>query len=230
MKRNIKFLLIITTTILFFSCNNILSGEKIDEGKIVYKIEYLDDESSNPLIALLPKEMTIMFKDDNTVSRINGFFGTFNLTYITDLEEDKSYSILRVLDQKYIYKVNGSEVSAGYNEMGDITIEKTNEKITIAGYECKVAKAICPQISDEPIDLYYTDDIDIKDSNANNPFSEIEGVLLGFQIKLTGINMKFVAKKVVQLEIDNSEFNVPDGYKSITKEEMEEILIGFQNN
>ena len=77
MKRNIKFLLITITTILFISCGNILSGEKIDEGKIVYKIEYLDDENDNPLISLLPKEMTIMFKDDNTVSRINGFFGTF---------------------------------------------------------------------------------------------------------------------------------------------------------
>ena len=228
MNQKLKLILLILTTTLFFSCENILTGEQVDEGKILFKIEYLDDEKDNPLISLLPKEMTIIFKENNTVSHINGFFGTFKLTYITDSENKMNYSILRVMDKKYIYKVNDTEEPAGYNEMKDIRIEETEETDTIAGYLCHIAKAYCPQISDKPINLYYTYEINIKNPNANTPYKEIDGVLLGFQVKLTGINMKFVAEKVIEAEIDNSEFNIPKGYEPISKEEMEEILTSFQ--
>ncbi len=225
MKKTTPFIL--ATLILFVSsCETILSGKKISEGKIVYNIEYLDDESDNPLISLLPKTMEIKFKNNNTVTNIEGFFGTFKLRFISDVETKTNYSILRIMDKKYIQTVAFGEEPAGY-EMPDFTIEETNEKVEIAGYKCHVA--IINSEGKEPIKLYYTYDIKIKNPNANNPFSEIDGVLMGFQVKLTGLNMKFEAKKVVEEIVDDSEFAVPDDYKEVTKEELEEILLSFQN-
>ncbi len=225
MKKATPFLIAIL--ILFVSsCETILSGNKISEGKIVYNIEYLDDENDNPLISLLPKTMEIKFKDNNTVTNIEGFFGTFKLRFISNLKKETNYSILRIMDKKYIQTVAFGEEPAGY-EMPKFTIEKTDEITEIAGYECHVANVEIE--GQETIKLYYTYDIKIKNPNANNPFSEIDGVLMGFQVKLTGINMKFEAKKVVGEIVDDTEFDIPSGYEEVTKEKLEGILLSFQN-
>jgi len=211
------------------SCKNSIFSGRISEGTIIYEISYLDDEKDNPLISLLPKEMTIKFKDNNSISYIEGFFGTFKLIYLTNYTEGKNSSILRILDKKYIYTVDTSQVPAGYNDMENLTIEKTDETIEIIGYDCNIAKCICPAISKDEILIYYTYDIKIENPNTNNPFKEIDGVLMGFQVKLAGINMKFIAKEVIKEVVDDSEFVIPEGFTSVSKTELEEVLQSFQN-
>jgi hypothetical protein len=215
--------------VIGISCNDIFSGGRINEGSIVYEITYLDDEQDNPLIALLPKTMTTKFKDNNTLSTIEGFFGTFKLIYLSNYNDGLNYSILRILDKKYVYQFDTSQVPAGYNDMNNIKIEKTDEKVEIAGFKCNTVKAVCPEISTEPLIIYYTEQIKILSPNSNNPFKEIQGVLMGFQVKIAGINMKFLAKEVIKEEIDDKEFVTPDGYNQVSKNELEEILKSFQS-
>ncbi len=229
MKKNIPIIYIVLAIIILSSsaCETILSGKKISEGKIVYDIEYLDDSDENSLITLLPKTMTLKFKNNNTSSGI-GLGGLFSLSVISDLESKKSYTLLNIWGQKYIQTINAGEEPAGYN-MPNFTIKETKEEIEIAGYKCHVALLDCENNEIEQIKLFYTKDINIKDSNSNNPFNEIDGVLMGFQLRLLDLNMKFKAKKVIEEKIDDSEFQIPDGYETVTKEEMENILKDFQD-
>jgi len=229
-KNQAIFLLLIFIAISCFSCKEIFNGGRISEGSIVYEITYLDDEKDNPLIALLPKTMTTKFKDDNTISTIEGFFGTFRLIYLSKYKEGINYSILRILDKKYMYQFDTAQPPAGYDmSMDKLKITVTDQKIQIAGFNCNIATALCPAISNEPLTIYYTDDINIEKPNSNNPFKQIDGVLMGFQVKLAGVNMKFIASEVIKEEIDDSEFIVPDGYNLVTKIELEDILKSFQS-
>lgn len=229
MKKHYRiFLLFILITVILSSCKEIFTGGRISEGSIVYEITYLDDEKDNPLIALLPKTMTTKFKDDNTLSEIEGFFGTFKLIYLSRFETGQNYSILRILDKKYMYQFDTAQPPAGYENMDDFKIIKTEETIQIAGYNCKVAKLDCKTLCPEPLDIYYTNEINIESPNSNNPFKEIDGVLMGFQVKLAGINMKFLVKEVVKEEISDDEFNVPEGYTTVSKTELEDVLNSFQ--
>lgn len=221
---------IVLISFFLYSCNNTFTEKKIDEGKIIFDIEYLDDEEDNYLIALLPSTMTLKFKDNNTISKIEGFFGAFRLVYISNLKEGKNYSLLRVMDQKYMYKADTVEQPFGYNQMLDISFKYLDDTTSIAGYFCNIAEAYCPAISDKPLMLYYTHDIDIASPNTNTPFKEIQGVLLGFQVRLSGINMKFIANEVVPEEIADEEFLIPDGYKIVSKKELEKVINSFNQN
>lgn len=225
MKKTAPFLIAIFLLVSLTACENIMSGNKISEGKIVYEIEYLDDEKENPLISLLPKTMEIQFKENNTATNIEGFLGTFKMRLISDFEAEKNHAVLRIMDKKYIQTVDFGDIPAGY-ELEDFTIENTDEKAEIAGYKCKVA--LVKVEGKDPIKLYYTDAINIKNPNAGNPFHEIEGVLLGFQVKLTGLNMRFRAKKVVAQEVSPDQFIIPEGYEEVSKEKLEGILLSFQ--
>ncbi len=226
----IQFLFLLTSLTLLTACKQSIFSGKIDEGTIVYEISYLDDEEDNPLISLLPKEMTIKFKNNSSISYIEGFFGTFKLVYLTDYKTATNSTILKVMDKKYIYSVDTAQLPAGYAEMENIELQKTEQRIEILGYDCKVAKFVCPAISDQELYVYYTDEIAIKSPNTNNPFRELDGVLMGFQVKLTGINMKFIAKEVIEEKIEDTEFELPEGYKQVSKKELEDILQSFQSN
>lgn len=220
-------LILILTSV---QCNRLFSPKNINEGHIVFNITYLDDIKENHLIALLPSSMTLKFKENRTVSHIEGFFGSFRLTYISDFNSGKNYSLFRILDKKYMYVADTVDEPFGYKDMKNIKIIETTETDTIAGYLCHKAIADCKAISDTPIILYYTYEIDIENPNTNNPFRQIKGVLLAFQVKLVDINMRFRAEKVVREEVDESEFLVPEGFNNVSKEELELMIDNFNNN
>ena len=48
-----------------------------------------------------------------------------------------------------------------------------------------------------------------------------------FTVNMTNINMKFTAQKVSPKKISNEIFNIPKGFKSVTKEELEGIIKDF---
>ncbi len=213
-----------------YSCNYFSSSKGPDEGSIVFDITYLDDERENPLISLLPTQMTLKFKNNNTISFIEGFFGVFKLSYITNNEMGKNFTLLRLMDKKYIYESDTTGPLFGYEKMKNIEVRKSTKKKIIAGYECFEGEMKCPQISDSVIKFYYTYGIDIENPNVCNPFKKIDGVLLEFQVNLNNINMRFVAKNVKIEEVSESEFEIPKGYKTITIQEMQKIMESFNQS
>ncbi len=208
------------------SCN-IVFRHGVDEGVIEYDITFLDNEKDNPLIALLPTTMTLYFKEDMTTTRIEGFMGLFSFAYITDIENNANFTILRILDKNYVCKQKNGNLAYGYSEMQELAIEKTRVRKKILKFNCEKALVTITNGSGSSFNIYYTDEIDIEDPNTNNPFHDINGVLLEFQVKMHRINMKFRATNFIEKEIAMESFTLPDNYKSVSKKEMHEIMQSF---
>ncbi len=200
------------------SCKN-FGGN--NEGIITYDLEYLDDEKENPIITLLPNEMIFTYKDGNIIQRVDGWLGVFSMIGIMEPETKTKYALLKIMSEKYIYKVNDESSGFGYDIMADKTIEYTDITKEIIGFKCKNAII---KYKDLEFDIFYTEDIIIKNANWNNPFGEINGVLLEYQISMFDINTRIVATKIENTEVDPEIFNIPDGYKYVQKEEMEEVI------
>ena len=83
------FLLIVS-----LSCNMSGFSGKIDEGTIEYDIVYLQDEKDNPLISLLPTTMSLKFKDELSIQKIEGWMGIFQMAGIADRGNNKRDAIL----------------------------------------------------------------------------------------------------------------------------------------
>lgn len=214
------------------SCNNIVNSG-ISEGEIVFNIEYLDSERKNPLIALLPKKMHTAFKDNSSYSLIEGYFGTFKIINIVNYKKKKAYSLFQILDKKYVYETDINNEAFGYSSMGTSNINFIDEQKIVAGYVCGKATVIFNNSINnysDTIDVFYTNDIKIENPNSNNPYSKIKGVLMEFTVNMTDINMKFTAEKVNSKNISQSIFNIPKGYKSVSKKELEKIIKKFNNS
>ncbi|MEN9443212.1 MAG: hypothetical protein RIS47_102, partial [Bacteroidota bacterium] len=100
---------------LVYSCG--LDSHLPREGTINYQINYLSDRKSNPIISYLPETMKVYFKDNKTVTEIQGYMGFFSLKYYTNAKRHVNCSYLRILDKQYIYLAPTDELAYGFDNM-----------------------------------------------------------------------------------------------------------------
>ncbi|GAB4300263.1 MAG: hypothetical protein Kow0068_23590 [Marinilabiliales bacterium] len=194
---------------------------KFDEGQIEYQIEYLEDSKEKPIVSLLPTTMLYQFKDNNYIQEVEGWMGVFKMAGIKNVNEDFNAALLKIMADKYVYK---GDLAFGYDEYPGMKVVFTDETKEIASIKCKKANIVFDGDEYENFSVYYTDKINVENPNQFNPFKEIPGVLMEYQYELFNITTHLVATKVDQIEIDETVFEIPSGYKSVSKDEMEEVI------
>lgn len=206
------------------SCKEIQHKDRIKEGYIEYDIEYLNDSIDNFMKGLLPKKMTIKFKNNNTLNKIEGFSGIVSFTHIQNFREKRNITLVKVLNKKYKYVEKINDKSLFFEELPGMKIEEQDTTVEICGFKSKKAKVTIPNSAVEPFYIYYTNDIIINNVNAQTPFRSINGVLLEFQLKLYDMPMRLTATKIQAAEISSDDFEIPKGYEPINRKTMAEII------
>jgi GLPGLI family protein len=206
------------------SCSN--TNEKfISEGAIEFDAAVVDPE--HPMASLAPSKMTIKFKDNKSCAEMSAGMGLFSTSFISDPEKKTLTQLVKLLNKKFSLIQNELEVKKE-NESYPLTITPTKETKIIAGYNCnKVHVKVNDDMGSE-YDVYYTKDLNIKNPNFANPFSALDGVLMEYQMKKFGLEMKFTAKAVKQEDVDESCFELPADYKPVSQQEMNELFLGLQ--
>lgn len=224
----LQFTFITFILIIGYSCNDEPSLKKISEGEIEYQVNYLDNSRNNLFIALLPSTVTTYFNENSTCTQIKDELGFFKLAFILNEDMKKNYSLLQIFDKKYVYEGEYDQLSFGYKGKDEMELVYTDKKKVIAKYNCNHAMAINGK--KDTIHIYYSNDFELLHPNLNNPFNEIDGVLMEFKTNLAGINMEFIATKVKAKKIDKEVFKLPEGYKKVTNEEMNKEIIRFYDS
>ena len=84
--------------------------------------------------------------------------------------------------------------------------------------------AVFEEISQPDVTLYYTEDINIENANWFNPYNEIKGVLLGYELDRYGLRMRFTATKFDPAPLEDSDFEVPSNFKKVPYDELEKEM------
>jgi len=221
--KNLRRFLPVLALVLIFSCQHDPGPGKITSGRIDYKITYLNTDLDKKTMELLPKEMKLLFDEKHAVNNIEGFLGFYKIDAITDFSTRKCSTLLKVFDKHYLFKGKRDEMMCCFDTMEGMEINRTEEKKTIAGFECTKALAFLPSTGDT-ITIYYTDDIQLKHPNATNPYKDVSGVLMEFELKLLYLKMRFTAENYQSqlTEIDRSVF--PKNTRHINRDQMTTLL------
>ncbi len=204
------------------------SSKKLSEGTITYSVTYLTKPQETPVVAMLPRKMVTQFKNNNTITTVKGHFNYFEFTFITKYSERTKYTLLRILDNKYVYKSSLDEPPIGWDKNCKIEIFKTDSTTIFNNLHCKVAKVYCPKIDKDTFDILYTNDINVKSPNTNNLYKDIDGVLVRGKLELIGIVMLVEIKEIDSEPVDDKVFEVPADYKPISRDSLEAILKSFE--
>jgi hypothetical protein len=218
------FLVCLSYTLIQTGCG--YTDEKfISEGTIEYDVEVI--ENTSPMADMLPSKMTVQFKDNKSSVEMSAGMGLFSSSFISNPDLKTFTVCLKVLNKKFYTIQNDGEIRKE-NESFLFDMVPSAETKLIAGYKCNKIH-IKPKDSSHPeFDVYYTKDISIKDPNFATPFYMIDGVLMEYQMKKFGFELKFTAKSVVNSHIDDVTFETPADYKNISTAEMNDPFLSLQ--
>jgi hypothetical protein len=199
------------------------SQQLISSGKIEYSISYLNKDLDSKMIELLPKQMRLLFNEDQAINYIDGFLGFYKINTITNFNTRKCMTLLKVFDKHYIFKGRRDELMCCFDDMKGMEIQETGEVKDIAGLPCKRAVIKLPG-TDETFDIYYTGEINLKHPNATNPYKNIDGVLMEFELHLLFLKMRFTAENFQPHVTSVSQVEIPGNSKEISRDQMTQIL------
>ena len=218
-------LLIVIAVTFITGCDSI-NRNKITEGEIIYSIQYPHLENKM-MLGLMPSEMTMHFKENKVRSDFSASMGMFSMSLIPDLEKKTLGQYIKVLSDKKCIVFKQAEIKKLVLEQPKLKIELTNETKVIAGYKCKKASVSYDALNKPGFDIYFTNEISIKNPNWYSIYKDIEGVIMEYEITQYNIEMKFTATAVNKIEIDSKSLEPPKDYREVSKEEINSIFETF---
>jgi len=210
-----------------FSCRN-NNYKNLNEGEIYYNIDYIKSQGSLSL-DFKPKSLVVSFKSDKFLFEILSPVGKQGIINVVNPEKGIYDTYVNMLGTKLYYEGSAEEIHPGFSAMVGVKIRKTTRKMEICGFECSHAEAVFPFDTNKIYDIWYTDEIKVKDSNISTPFSEIDGVLMSFYYIMGGSELKFEAEAVYKKEIPDKAFERRTKYKLIDKKDMDKIITDMVN-
>jgi hypothetical protein len=109
--------------------------------------------------------------------------------------------------------------------MNGIDIRKTLSMKDICGYRCRKAEVRFPGKNDKVYEIWYTDEIKVKDPNAATPFNDIDGILMSFFFIMGPVEMHFEAENVFRKEVPDKTFERRENFLKVTKADINRFII-----
>ncbi|MBS1647973.1 MAG: DUF4412 domain-containing protein [Bacteroidetes bacterium] len=222
-KKSACFLLIVLIAVLP-SCKY-ANPKYISEGVIDYNVKPVDENS--PMAGYAPGKMTAKFKNNMIAAQMNVMGGIFSTTLIFNPQKKTLTQLVKMLDVKQAI-VEDEKMLVNEIKAYELIFEETGEKKDIAGYKCK--KVVATKVDDptDRFDVWYTDELNIKNPNVGTPYHAIEGMLMQYRLKRNELELEFTAVGVEKEKVEDSEFELPSYYKVITKQEMDDFFKSLQ--
>jgi hypothetical protein len=211
-------------SLLFFgySCRE-QGGKNIKQGEIHYNIEYSGNMGGVPK-EVLPQNLIVSFKNDKLLFEMVSSFGNSGIINLTNPEEGIFDTYFSLFTIKYYYAAVEGELFPGFEAMEGMELNKTSKTAQICGFNCKNAEVTFPSDRSKVITIWYTEEIDVNNSNISTPFKEIDGVLMDFYFYLGTTEVHFSAENVYEKDISDDTFIRRNDFKRVSREEINKFI------
>lgn len=215
-KSKFLFLFNIFITLMLLSCSN-KNEFSSSEGIIDFKINYPVKNYDASWERLIPKKMTMSFKDNVYKNEVAvGVF--FNSSIITDCNKKEITMVLNLNPEKIYTRLDEKQVAEMLTNYPIPEIINTKYYDSIMGIVSKRYFGVYENLEDgRDVQLNETNQILINNSNWGNQFSEINGVLINYEVAQFGLNMQFKAQSInLEQKVPDSTFTIPKDYKEVS--------------
>jgi GLPGLI family protein len=204
-----------------------LFGQKDFSGVIVYNITFPESNFDAQTLAMMPKTAILKIKGMKSRTEMSMGMGGSTVS-IFDSEKMEGITLMDMMGQKFAIATSQEDVKAEMDKTPDFKVEVTDETKEIAGYQCTKAIIMLEEGMEKGSHVaYFTDELGTGAINYSNPvFKDIQGVMLEYAIDQQGMKMLFSAISVEKKKISDEEFDVPEGFKNVTQEELQNMFGG----
>lgn len=221
--KKIKSIISLVLLVVIFSASSYAGGKEF-KGIIIYNISFGEDMDP-AMLSMMPKTMKMYISGDKQRVEINTGFGNTNAIY--DASTNEAVVLMDMMGQKFALKTSAEDLEKEMAEAPETTIEVTDETKEIAGYTCKKAIVKLKDEEGSEFIVYFTDELGSSVLNENNPlYKKIDGVMLEFVTTENDVEMSFKAISVDKKKVSDDLFEIPEGYKIVTEEELQNMFGG----
>lgn len=199
-------LLLPALVLLFPGCNSSLLHSRVTEGTIEYALSFPGYDPNGLMAGMLPEKTILSFTEDKQAAEVSAGMGLFRTLMLADNESKQMDYHMSMMGKRIVSHLKPRDLELFNSDYGTPTILYTGDVDTVAGYPCQKALAIFDRMDQPEIELWYTDRIAITDPNWFNPFTEVPGMLLRYEVVQNGIRMKLDAVSVTPGKVDASKF------------------------
>lgn len=220
-----NFCLVAVALLFLNSCKG--DGDKSggkDEGVIEFETKAVDQ--THPLSGLAPGSATLKYKKDKFIMEMSTM-GMFNTTIIGDLTAKTMAQTVKFMDIKQACIENEADIMKENSDY-KIVIEETKESKKIIGLKCYKLKVTMANDPSKTFEAWYTKDLGMENSNVLTPYSSVKGVLIDYRAKRMGMEMRFLAKSIKNIEVPDNTFEIPTNMKMVSKAEMAKFFNDLQ--
>jgi hypothetical protein len=210
-----------------YSCRE-RGGKYINEGEIHYNIEYFGNTSTFSK-DLMPKNLVVSFKNDKILFEILAPIGNSGIINLVNPETNLYDTYVSLFGVKCYYAAKPGELHPGFESMTGIELRKTERTTVICGYNCKNAEVTFPSDRSKIYNVWYTNEIRVKNSNMATPFKDIEGVLMSFFFFMGKSELRFEAETVYKKDIPDKSFERRSKYRLVNREHLDKIIADMVN-
>lgn len=219
-----SYLLFIVVILAVTGCSCKEKGLKnIDQGEIHYNIDYIGSVGSVPR-EVMPKNLVLSFKNNKILFEMVSLFGNSGIINLSNPEKgifDIYFSLFTI---KYFYAAASGELFPGFDSMDGMILKKTSKSSVICGFKCKNAEVTFPSDKNKIYEVWYTNEIKVKNPNASNPFSQIDGVLMSFFFLLGPTELHFTAETVYKKEIPDETFDRREKFVRVSRDDINKFI------
>jgi hypothetical protein len=221
----VRFSYVLFIAVIFaltgYSCRE-KGGKNIRQGEIHYNIDYIGNMGVPK--ELLPQNMVVSFKDDKILFEMVSAFGNSGIMNLSNPEKGIFDTYFSLFTMKYYYAAAPGESFPGFDSMTGMEMKKTSKTAVLCGYNCKNAEITFPSNRERVIQIWYTNEIDVKNPNGGTPFYKIDGVLMSFFFFMGPAELHFNAESVFPKEISDETFDRRPKFTRVSREEINKVI------
>lgn len=194
------------------------------EGTISYAISFEGSGLPQEALTMLNgAELTTYIKGDKRRTDMN--MAIQSTTSFTDVKAKSVITIMDIMGQKYLIRMNESDIQKEEQKAPDLTIKYLDDTKDIAGYKCKKAEVTLKskEGKEDVVTVYYTDQIPASQIKA--AYKGLKGFPMEYSLFQGGIKMTFSAKSVSTDPVADTKFDIPkEGYTETTMENFQKMV------
>jgi len=187
---------------------------KINSGEIEYEISYPYNDLSKIMEMMLPKTMTIVFKDDKMLTTIKK--GNWFTTKVISNESTKALEMrLNMGSDIYNTNLKKNDITSLLSSQPKYNFSKPSKGVNIINCSSSYYDVDNPADSIDTFSSVFTTDFSIQNASWFSSYNEIKGLPLEYLVDRYGLIMKIKAIKLTKRDVKDSEFEPKFKYKEL---------------
>ena len=217
-------LLLVGTGIFAQSSSSVLSG-KVNEGTIVYSVEWKLPEQMQAMAASMPSELTVYFKgDSSSLKSESAMYSSINILNVSK-EYERLLLDIPMMGKKLSVVFSPADQEKMAENMPIMTIKEGTETKTIAGFKA-LKHDVNETKSNENSEAWFTKDIEIAQNSLSRFFNKSYGIPVEFVSYMNGISVKATVKEIKAGTVPAGSFAASKDFEEITLEQLMQMTGG----